>query len=152
MEFFSLWHWTLSYFFPEGSKTEATLSTSVWVLPSKRLKELQLHHHILMCSNVAPVSHSSPHPEKRNTRVWTVYQDLFLSSWQTGDLQDEAVVTKPCIILWDIQTPTHDHTQRITHYCRRLSVVSREMQPSIASVNIANMGTKKEDFCRRLEI
>jgi hypothetical protein len=44
----------------------------------------------------------------------------------------------------NIQTPTHDHSQRITHYCRRLSVVSREMQPSIASVNIANMGTKKE--------
>ena len=41
----------------------------------------------------------------------------------------------------DIQTPTHDHSQRITHYCRRLSVSSREMQPSIASVNIA---TRKE--------
>jgi len=37
----------------------------------------------------------------------------------------------------DIQTPTHDHLQRITHYCRRLSVSSREMQTSIASVNIA---------------
>jgi hypothetical protein len=49
-------------------------------------------------------------------------------------------------IFVDIQTPTHDYTQRITHYCRRLSVVSRKMQPSIAPVNI---GTKKESFCRR---
>jgi hypothetical protein len=40
-------------------------------------------------------------------------------------LQD-GVVTKPCMKNFvDIQTPTHDHSQRITHYCRRLSVVSR---------------------------
>ena len=48
----------------------------------------------------------------------------------------------------DIQTPTHDHTQRITHYCRRLSVVSPRNATSIASVNIRAHEPRKKAFCR----